>query len=162
MNPSCRPVKRYWFVIRTPTFSYSKYQASLMCVLPEYWLILDQALIELHIKRLMEASPGSGLLRVAFPADVKAYNPEMGACCAENNFRVDFWGQLSSPWNQSCARIFARSFLSTYPEYESILPHGHRSVEMSWLVEFSALQSYLSAIVVPPAHPDSVNMDLVT
>jgi hypothetical protein len=99
--------------------------------------------------QLMSTHPGPTLnaLRVAFPAAVEAYDPERGECCDMNNFRVDFDGMANSPWNLSCARVFAKSFITRYPEYESLLPHGHQFVETSWLAEFSVMRSRILSIV---------------
>lgn len=104
---------------------------------------MQQRLVGLHSRQLLglydDGDPS--LISIASPEDVAAYDPAEGECCNENNFQVDFWGMASSPWNQSCARVFARSFLTHYPHYEAVLPHGQRSVEITWVVDFVALRN---------------------
>jgi hypothetical protein len=80
--------------------------------------------------------------QVAAPADVADYDPSQGEIYGINlkhlrnlaalkTFRVDITGYPKSPWNKSCARVFARSFVDKYPEYAD--KGGHTStVQAAW------------------------------
>jgi hypothetical protein len=73
--------------------------------------------------------------KIASAAEVADYNKEESECCEITDFRVDIRGYGSSPWNKSCARVFAESFLDEYPQYTGF------EIEKSWTTHFNTLRS---------------------
>lgn len=60
-------------------------------------------------------------------------------------FRVDIQGPPKSRWNQSCARVFARSFLRRYPKFNKAFgPDASARVENA----FSTHLAYLRNVYV--------------
>jgi hypothetical protein len=77
--------------------------------------------------------------RLASTTDVAAYDQEMGDCCDVNDFRVNLEGLPSDPWNKSCARVFASSFLDKYPKFNT-QKVGAQVVAEKWLTHFKTLR----------------------
>ena len=80
--------------------------------------------------------------QVASVDAVAAYDPTEGECCDPadaDGFRVDIGGYPKSPWNLSCARVFAKSFLREHPEYKK--QAGIKcTVEEAWTTHFDSLR----------------------
>jgi hypothetical protein len=84
-------------------------------------------------------APDAPFPRIASPASVAAYDPDVGDCCSAEDFLVDIVGYPRSAWNKSCARVFAESFLAKYEEYCRPLA-GAEEVEETWLTHLKTLR----------------------
>lgn len=69
------------------------------------------------------------------PEVVSAYDPNGDfECCDATSFRVDIRSSAASKWNKSCGRVFEKSFLDVYPEFQI-----RGNISKSWLTHLTTL-----------------------
>ncbi|KAF7971601.1 hypothetical protein HWV62_20782 [Athelia sp. TMB] len=96
------------------------------------------ALVRSHGESLMGRDSAQDYFnQVASVKEVESYDPTSGPCCtsAKPNFRVDIRGFPRSPWNISCAKVFAQSFYEQYPQYKSKF-----DAQSQWITHFEHLR----------------------
>ncbi|KAF7972056.1 hypothetical protein HWV62_19201 [Athelia sp. TMB] len=70
------------------------------------------------------------------PEFVASYDPEGDVeCCDATDFLVDIRSSATSKWNKSCSRVFEKSFLDTYPQFQ-----GHINISKSWITHLKHLK----------------------